>query len=248
MTSCLIFGTGRSGTTALAGALRASGAFAGEQFISPTSLMPDGYVEDVRVNQWNNQIISQLCDYQGVFRAPVPLGLDFGKAVAPDPKGMAELLSNRPYALKDPRFSFTLPVWKPFLAPGTLCIVLFRDPAGFEASARRLKKDWDCITDNIDVLRNEWVNTYTHILAHEDDSFIYVRYDDVLNGSALPLLEERLGYKIDRSFIRPALSHHEWSMCPESLMSLYAKLLRRMVRPAGIPPATSGSEDRRSSN
>jgi hypothetical protein len=247
MTNCLIFGTGRSGTTALAGALRASGAFAGEQFLPPTSQMPHGYVEDIRVNQWNNQILSQVCDYQGIFRAPVDVGLDFSQATPPDPKGMAELLQRQPYAIKDPRFSFTLPVWKPFLAPNTVCLVLFRDPVGFTASAVRLKKDWDCITDNTAALRLEWSNTYQHILAHEDETFIYIRYNDVLNGSVFPFLEEILGYKIDRTFIKPELAHAEQS-CPEVLMPLYAKLLRRMVRPAGIPPATSGSEDRRSNN
>lgn len=248
MTNCLIFGTGRSGTTALAGSLAKSGIYVGDQLLPPTSTMPYGYFEDVRVNQWNNQILSQVCDYAGVFRAPVPLCLDFSRVSPPDLAGMAELFTHGVYALKDPRFSFTLPVWKPLLKEPTVCLVLFRDPCGFAESAVRLKADWEVITDRTQLLFQEWANTYAHILAHEEPGFHYVRYADVLNGSVFPFLEDLLGYPIDRSFIRPELGHSDQAECPGPLLDIYDALLERMVRPEGISPTTSGSEDRRSNN
>ena len=210
--------------------------------------MPYGYAEDERVNHWNNQILSQVCNYAGVFKAPVPLDLDFSRAVPPDPERMATLFEHQPYALKDPRFSFTLPVWKPFLKEPTVCLVLFRDPASFVASAVRLKADWWDISNDACLLLQEWANTYEHILGHDDGRFFYLRYENLMNGSLFPFLEELLGYPIKRDFIRPSLAHPKEMACPGEMLTIYAKLLSKMVRPAGIPPATSGSEDRRSGN
>ena len=248
MTDCLIFGTGRCGTSALTGSLALSGAFTGQRFIPPTPLMSLGYFEDARVNEWNKAILEQVCTYTGLLRAPVPKDVDVTTVTLPDEPAMRDLLTHHPFALKDPRFSFTYPVWKRLLTRPCICFVLFRNPIGFIESARRMRADWDVISNDPQSLEQEWRNTYQHILDIDDGTFVYVRYYDVINGSIMPTLERLVGYPVVRDFIRPSMAHLSQQDCPSALNGVYWELLSRttletdrMVRPAGLPPATPAS-------
>lgn len=164
--------------------------------------MPDGYCEDVRVNRWNDAILAQVCAYPGLLRGPVPADVDLSKAVLPDPEAMRALFDREPYAIKDPRFWYTYPVWKPLLKQPCVGIVLFRSRAEFVASALKLRADWPDITDDAALLEQEWASTYEHIRTH-DDRFVYINFCDLIDGSALPVLEALLGYPIVRDYIRP---------------------------------------------
>ena len=234
MTDCLIFGTGRSGTTALVGSLGRSGAFIGSNLTAPVSIMPDGACEDIDILRWNDAIIRQL---------------DTGNTPhVPKPADIIEKLARRPFALKDPRFSRTYRFWKPFLPLGCACLVTFRDPISFVESARRLAKEITGITETDDQLLQAWGYTYEEILRKDDGSFHYIHYRTVMDESIYPYLENLLGYPIVRGFVRPELTHPKEHPCPEEHRAVYAKLLDKMVRPAGLPPATRCFEGSRSGN
>jgi hypothetical protein len=229
MRNCLIFGSGRCGTSALAGALAHSGVYVGLHPMGPTSQMPLGYWEDRWINAWNNQLLSQVCDYKGLFIAPVPLeaGQKMALAKFSDPVRVQRMFWFTPYALKDPRFAFTYKAWKPLLVQPNVCIVLFRNPSDFVDSALRLRSDHSIIASQRDALETMWENSYQHVLANDDGTFCYIEHEEIINGNAKSYLERLLGYPIKWSFIEPKLCHSTEAKCPDRLWPLYHELQGR---------------------
>lgn len=197
--------------------------------------MPDGFCEDVSVYWWNKRILEQLHAGATEF-------------VLPDELAMRELFTHVPYALKDPAFSWTYPAWKPLLVQPNVCLVLFRDPISFAKSALRLKQDVSTITASFDELLEAWAGTIENVFALDDGTFHYIHYQTIIDGSVFPYLENLLGYPIVRDFVRHEFIHPEAHECPKEQMASYTEIMRRMVHPAGLPPATNDSEDRRASN
>lgn len=193
--------------------------------------MPDGACEDAEIQQWNDNIRGQLD------RLPV------SEVVLPDREGMLAKLAPRPFALKDPRFSTTYPVWKPLLPDDCACLITFRDPVSFAESVQRLAAEITEIKDTLEQSLVAWRWTYEGIFAMDNGSFRYIHYQTLMDGSIFPYLERLLGYPIVRGFVRPELLHPQEHPCPAELRGLYGKLLHKMVRPARLPLATSSSED-----
>lgn len=229
MRNCLILGSGRCGTSALAGALAHSGVYMGLHPMGPTPQMPLGYWEDRWVNHWNNELLGQVCDYKGLFIAPIPLDVVNKIALArfSDPMRARRMLWFKPYAIKDPRFAFTYRAWKPLLAPSTVCLVLFRNPSDFVDSAIRLRTDFPVISGDRAALEGMWENSYQHVLANDDGSFAYIEHDELMKGTVKGFLEELLGYRIKWSFIEPKLTRITDARCPEHLWATYQELRNR---------------------
>jgi hypothetical protein len=230
MRNCFILGSGRCGTSALAGALAHSGAFTGYHTLGPTPTMPKGYFEDRWFNDWNNDLLSQVCPYEGLFRAPIPLTIDCGQMRLHDPRAQRSFWF-APYALKDPRFAFTYPVWRDrYIQRPHVNLVLYRNPSDFVASALRLRQDYPVIASDPAALEAMWANSYEHVLRNHDDSFYYIDYAEVVDGSILRWLEGLLGYPIQRDFIRPNMARSSGALCPEKLRPLYEELQARSMR------------------
>src|SRR5262249_26774035 len=131
--SCLILGSGRSGTSLLAGILHGAGYFMGENLVPADEGNPMGYFEDDEINAINEELLTPVTPaldsptYGWRWLATVPVGTDL--ACSPEvSERMRTQTSLKPFCFKDPRFCYTLPVWRPFLADAVfLCV--FRDPA-----------------------------------------------------------------------------------------------------------------------
>lgn len=232
--NCFIFGTGRSGTTVITASLARSGFFVGSNLTLPINIMPDGAYEDRDIQRWNDAMIDAL---------------DAGREPAwPDPRGMLSKMAQRPFALKDPRFSTTYRLWKPLAPSDHICLVTFRDPISFVKSARRLAGEVTEITESDDQLLKAWGYTYQSVLRQDDGYFRYIHYDTIMDESIFPYLEKWLDCRIVRGFVRKELVHPEPHPCPMQHAVLYTRLLERMARQVGIPPTTSSSEDCRSDN
>ncbi len=60
MRNCMILGSGRSGTSLVAGVLGNSGYFMGDKILQPTEGNPKGYFEDLEVNHINELILEPV--------------------------------------------------------------------------------------------------------------------------------------------------------------------------------------------
>src|SRR5205823_9948849 len=140
--SCVILGAGRSGTSMVAGALHAAGYHLGDELLPASISNPKGYFEDRAVNALNEDLLLQVAPLKPTGRAGrlFPFRLDYGHRwlavvepqarlrAAPELESrMRELVRRRPFCLKDPRFCYTLELWRPALGDAAY-ICVFREP------------------------------------------------------------------------------------------------------------------------
>jgi hypothetical protein len=227
--NCLILGSGRSGTSMAAGILAKAGYFMGENIWAANESNPKGQFEDREVNQINDELIASV-----VGKAPPPRlrKLLFGDAPvlgelqhwvavlrpgttiecsAAMSERIGAVTAQRPFCFKDPRFSYTLQAWRPFVGDALLLCV-FRDPATTAASIVRYRERADYMKDLALDTRQAlkvWEAMYRWILeVHYPQSgdWMFVHYDQLLNHSADSELARRLGVEIDRDFAAPELN------------------------------------------
>ena len=117
--NCLILGSGRSGTSMLAGSLRLAGYYMGAELIPADETNPKGFFEDDEINAINEALLEPLTpelsspNYGWRWLASVPV--DTGIECLPDLADRIEAqTAHSPYCFKDPRFCYTLPAWRPF--------------------------------------------------------------------------------------------------------------------------------------
>jgi hypothetical protein len=131
--SVLVVGAGRSGTSALTGALEAMGLFVGPPThrVPPSPQNPEGFFELQGVAHLNEEILAHL---GGAWDSPP----DLRPGWLGHP-GMAEFLGRgqelvastfgpRPFVLKDPRIALLLPFWRRVLLDRCCAVMVVRDP------------------------------------------------------------------------------------------------------------------------
>lgn len=213
MRDCLILGTGRSGTSMMAGILDKSGWYTGDNYLAARDTNPAGFYEDRTVNRLNDRIL-QTGDHaiwvrsaSQVRLAPVRRGLWLSapsrsvKLPLLDRATIGRLVANRPFAYKDPRFCHTYPVWSPFLPLTTLKLVVFREPGRTVASILREGERYGRLNVNERDAESLWGKAYRNLLKWADHGWQFVHFDQVLDGSAFPRLEEVLNAPLDRSHV-----------------------------------------------
>jgi hypothetical protein len=214
MRNCLILGSGRSGTSLLAGILAQAGYYMGEHLIPPDEANPKGYFEDDEVNAINEALLAPVAPaglrpaYGWRWLAAVPLGTHI--ACPADLAGrMAAQTARSGFCLKDPRFSYTLPAWRPFVRDA-LFLCVFREPSRTARSILKecrsadylagLPMDWRGALD-------VWTLMYRHILEvhrHAGD-WLFFHYDQFFEDGPLAKLEAVLGAPANRQFPDPRL-------------------------------------------
>lgn len=219
MKNCIILGSGRSGTSMIAGSLAQAGYFMGEHLVPAYDANPKGFFEDVEVNMINEDILAPLTRKRIVvlgrelFRsrpivgqrwlAHVPVGTPM-----PCPDGTdarIEAVTRRlPYCFKDPRFCYTLPVWRPFLKDAVF-VCVFRDPSTTAASILKECREASYLrTLRISFSRaiKIWAEMYLHILKNHrrEGDWLFLHYDQAIGGDGLSRLERFVGARVDASF------------------------------------------------
>ncbi len=255
MKNCLILGSGRSGTSMVSGILHQAGYFMGDKLYLPGASNPKGFFEWKVINRINEDILSV---YRGGFYSRLKNRLlkkhtvtapgrnqRWLLALPPDAvvshcdlsieERIKTVIRRGPFCYKDPRFSYTLPVWERFLEPGTVFICVFRDPAVTAASILKECAGREYLADlaiDRESAYNVWCGVHTHILAHEaarPDNFFFVHYDQIYDGSALPALSRSLQVELTHDFVdkklkrtAPPNSHR----VPGEVKELYRTLCR----------------------
>lgn len=240
----------------VAGALAASGYFAGEDLLRPNRANPKGFFESKTVNRLNHRLIMAMSppgrwgkfltaesrrrelDRSWIVDLPVrrivPLA---GRMVAKRMETeMRAVLRREPWCLKDPRFSCTLPAWRPLLKDAVF-VVTFRHPARTAESMVRFFAEIHGATVTIDEAVRGWASAYRHVLAHAESGgeWVFVHYDQFVDGSGADRLEQALGCRIDRSFASAELSRSaNGDDARGETKDLYAELCRRAAYDAAV--------------
>lgn len=257
MRSCLILGSGRSGTSMLAGTLAGAGYFVGERLASPRHSNPKGFFEDAEINAINEELLAAVLPARPpvfgrwLFRdrpregqrwlARLPLGVE----VSAGPELAARVraaVAREPFCYKDPRFSYTLPAWRPFLHD-TVLICVFRDPGSTVASILKECRDMPYLHDlTLDAqgATEVWLSMYRHVIAAhgQGGEWLFMHYDQLFDPPALARLAEVVDADIDRSFPDRSLSRSTGRPSPE-LAAEAAALYDRLCTLAGYRPAAA---------
>lgn len=227
MRNCLILGSGRSGTSLAAGVLHKAGYFMGEQINPPNETNPKGQFEDREVNSINEEILAQVTSRRpsnflgGIFFKTRPV---FGQrwlsrvsleaSIPSSPhleKRIEALVEHEPYCFKDPRFSYTLSLWRSFLKnPVFVCV--FRHPGITAASILNQMKKVPHLKNfalNKRQAFQMWNLMYSHILKIHypaGGNWVFLHYQQFFDGSAFKKLEDKLDTSVDRSFVDSRLN------------------------------------------
>lgn len=244
MKNCLILGSGRSGTSMLAGVLAQAGFFMGDELLEPRESNPKGFFESFTINQLNEDLIGQVLPARPPvlgrwwfkdrplhgqrWLARVPVGTQM-PCSRRDADRIAAQVTRPPFCFKDPRFSYTLPAWRPFLQD-TVFLCVFRDPMVTAASIVKECVDMKflhTLAMDMEIAVEVWTLMYEHILQHQQagGDWLFLHYDQVLHGDGLDRIEKLVEAPIDRSFPDAKLRRSTArEPTPPASESLYARL------------------------
>jgi len=247
MKNCIVLGSGRSGTSMVAGALAKSGYFMGDDLYGPRDANPKGFFEDPEINGINEDLLARV-----VPRRPPILGRWFfrdrpvhrqrwlarvpvGATIPVPPRLRTRIeraVARAPFCYKDPRFCYTLPAWRPHLA-NTAFLCVFRHPAATAASILKECRDASYLHSlKIDFAAaiEVWRLMHEHVLRihSRKGDWLFVHFDQMIDGSAIPRIESLLGAAVDRTFAEPELRRSASdAQIPSAVRVLYEELCRK---------------------
>ena len=245
-----VVGSGRNGTSMVAGLFRNAGYFQGARLHPPSPENPTGYFEDGTVNRLNNAILARhLPDRQMIggisYRSDSPGdGNGWLARLPPETRITAlpeeqsqidDLVKHRPFYLKDTRFCYLLHLWRAAAGPCRM-VCVFRPPQIAAASMLRSLRTRPGLFDmalSVNQAFEVWTLAYRHVLEHQSRTgdWCFVEYGDVVDGTALPRLESFCQTRLDRDFPRPSLNRTtEECAAPRAAMDVYAALQDRAAQ------------------
>ena len=237
----------------LGGILHQAGYFMGETLHKPRDSNPKGFFEWYEINRINEDILSNYGKslrsalMKKIFkRNPVTnpgknqhwlLSLPPGTSVInTNPqlhKRIKKVVEREHFCYKDPRFSYTLPVWQPYLEPGTVFICVFREPGAAVESILKVCRRMPYLNSLLINRRSAfrvWSDIYAHILLENSDNltnFFFIHYNQVYNGSAIVSLADFLEADLKGDFVDENLKRSTAnSPVPAGVKPIYEKLCR----------------------
>lgn len=264
MKNCIILGSGRSGTSMLAGTLARAGYFMGTRLYAGRDSNPKGFFESWQVNGVNEALLARVTPRRPLlfgrrrhrsrpgraqrWLARVPVGTSI-----PCPprlgRRIARLVRQTPFCFKDPRFCYTLPAWLPYLHD-TVVLCIFRDPG---VTARSIVKECDSAAylanlamDFPRALR-VWTLMYRHVLEthRQETGWLFCHYDQILSGEAFGRIEHALKVTADRTFPERSLRRTTCDApVPRSARRIYETLctLAGYTEPEACDVSTAADE------
>ena len=235
MRNCLILGSGRSGTSMIGGILHQAGYFVGEKlYREGLDSNPKGFFEWKEINEINEEILSVYGKGLSSFivkklfkKNPVsnpgknqrwllsiPEKVNITDSSPKTEDRIRVVIKREPFCYKDPRFSYTLPVWKRFLKPKTGFICVFREPDLTVGSILKECSSRDYLADlyiNRSIAYKVWANIYSHILVKNRElfkDFFFVHYNQIYDGTSIPFLSDFLDADISGEFVEKELKRN----------------------------------------
>ncbi|MFW6047127.1 MAG: hypothetical protein ACOCP4_05025 [Candidatus Woesearchaeota archaeon] len=234
-----------------AGLFAESGYFMGNNLYSANSGNPKGIFEDDEINSINEEILKP-------FAGTIPKGIKKGykwRWLSSIPKhkeikikGLKQFINkvrkkrtikdriktiteNKPFCFKDPRFSYTLNIWKPFLN-NTIFICVFRHPSITAKSILKEVKQNVPKKGRVPLKEKEiieiWKNFYEYVIKNqyeEKDKWLFIHYNQFFNKKMLDKIENFSGAEIDKDFPDEKLNKNkEPKEIPKEIDKIYRKL------------------------
>lgn len=252
MQNCLVMGSGRSGTSLVSGILNRAGYYMGDNLMPATRANPKGFFESFDIEQINEDILRKSAQPTPSFLEPHP-----GTALAQGQLWLARVgratpiesddgidrrikreVSSEPFCFKDPRFSYTLPVWRPHLPENTMFLCVFRHPGATSQSiltqiggSPLLNHLKFTLEDTLQI----WEAMYSHILEiHRDEgNWLFLHYNQLFDSAVLDRIHEFTGAAVDESFPETKFSRSRplQEELPERIENMY----RTLCALAGMP-------------
>ena len=230
------------------GTLARAGYTMGDALYKARTANPKGFFEDPEINGINEALLGSVVPASEGLRenqrwlAALPPDVTLRCTAALEQR-IRRATARRPFCYKDPRFSHTLPAWRPHLGDvGLVCV--FRDPL---LTVRSVVKEVQTAAYLEGVPFDDargfalWASIYRAILArhrHEGD-WLFVHYDQALQPEGLARLGSFLGVEPDGSFPDP-LMHRPPPVgeVPPEVAAIYAELceLARYAPPVVAAP------------
>ena len=222
MRNCIILGSGRSGTSAAAGALITANPeyYSGGNFVSPRISNPDGTFEPVTIRSINEDVLSQVVPRRPLTTATetyryIPTQWQRWLARIPVEtlipstpnieKRIKEQTQKKPFCFKDPRFSYTLDVWYPHLED-CVFVCMFRHPAETAKSIIRFTQEFELMQD-FEISYNQaleaWSLLNQHILEKhypKGGEWLFLHLDQLFTDDGMNRLAKITDAKVNRSF------------------------------------------------
>ena len=257
MRNVIILGSGRSGTSMVAGTLAKAGYFMGEHLWEARDANPKGFFEDKEINGINEDILAPLIPDRlhlpAIRKLRIPEKVFFRNRPIRGQRWLASIpldqqitssesiqsrikavVQHPPYCFKDPRFSYTLHLWRPYLTD-VVFICVFRDPASTALSILKECHTLPKLRHPIKGIRisrrqviNLWTLMYEHILLKHycsKENWLFLHYNQVIAGEGLKKLAELTQAQIDLSFpdanIRRSYAEEK---IPQKTLTLYQRL------------------------
>jgi hypothetical protein len=218
----VVVGSGRSGTSLVAGLVATAGHHLGRHLVRANEANPKGFFEDYRTLLTNEKLLAPFTTelpsprYSQRPIYPEPLRdlqrwlavLWPEETVPPRPdleSAMRACLTAAPWCRKDPRFCHTLPAWEPLFGDAVR-VCVFREPNRTAnsmvslAAQQRVKLSFEGALE-------VWASCYLQVLRRHRHTaeWLFVHYDQVLDGSGIPRLARAVGASLDAGVVDPAL-------------------------------------------
>ncbi len=241
MRNCLILGCGRSGTSMLAGTLAAAGYYMGSALYRGREANPKGFFESAAINAINEKLLAPHAPprsrwwWMRVWRGLFPSERWLAQVaheveIKATPKLAAKIsrqIARAPFAFKDPRFCYTLPAWRPLLPEATVYLCIFREPGRtVESMLAECRHKYPDISLTPEDAFDVWTTMYAHVLKarREGGDWLFVHFDQVLDGSAMSRIEKHLETRVDRNFPEAKLRRSPPREAPQTAQTLYREL------------------------
>ncbi len=205
---------------------------------------PKGNFECKQVNYINEMILSAYNQYD---KRSLALGQRWIAAISPEVKiktsnldieqAIKFLVQQQPFCYKDPRLSYTLPVWAHYLANlEVIYICVFRHPQATVISLQQ-----ECRLPHMDIALTEedgfqlWNNMYRHIWQNNNvlGPINFVHFNQILDGSCLEKLSGLSGVVLDKSRIQPRTTrnnhHNNVDELPNDVLKTYQLLCSQVI-------------------
>ncbi len=246
--NCMILGAGRSGTSLTAGLLSEAGYFFGGKLLPATEGNPKGFYEAVEVNALNEEMLRDCIPARPRFwgryffyNRPRRAGNDrwlFAPPEGVEPEFKEEyrtrieaILSKQPYCLKDPRFSYSFPIWQPFLRD-TRFLCVFRHPAEVVNSTQKFLQAYKGIAPSDRQLYDNFCAMYRRILDSysKKGEWLFLSFESLFSPEAHEKLGSFLDAPVKADFASTSLKRSSSERAvPDSAMKVYEELLERVT-------------------
>jgi hypothetical protein len=236
--NAIILGCGRSGTSMVAGLAASAGYFMGPDLHPPRKANPLGFFEGDFVKAINEDLLEQVVRPESSRTNRGSRWLETLPAdvqIQPLPvvsARISRLVAREPFALKDPRFCYTLSAWRPHLPDATAYVCVFREPGRTVASILQECSEAPWLEhvrmSSIDA-EALWVAMYRRVLDQHSQAgdWLFVHYDQILSGTGVVMLADHLRASVDGAIVTPALKRSEDRSVGPEAKTTYQKLCTR---------------------